>query len=46
MVKDGMEVVGVVQDDKGGVDPFRLEIAEEGSGNRSHSLDIAARGAA
>jgi len=44
-VEDGVEMVSVMQDDEGGIDSFRLKVAKECSGNGSHSLDIAARGA-
>lgn len=40
--KDGMKVVTVVENDEGRIDALWLEVAEEGSGDGAHSLDIAA----
>ena len=36
-----MQLVRVVQTVKGGVDALGLKVAEEGGGDRSHSLDVA-----
>lgn len=40
-VEDGVEAVGVVEEDEGGVDAFRLEVAEEGGSDGSHALYVA-----
>lgn len=40
-VEDGVEVVGVVEEDEGGVDAFGLEVAEEGGSDGSHALYVA-----
>jgi hypothetical protein len=36
----GVELVGVVEDDEGGVYALWFEIAQEGSSDGTHSLDV------
>ena len=40
--EDGVHVVGVVQADEGGVHSFGLKVAEQGSSDWTHALDVPA----